>query len=61
MYNVYTMAYESNNEYKHQNYDSLYAHYSMIDDYNYDIFPKLRLANPIHFKLEKGQSLYIPI
>ena len=61
MYNVYTMAYESRNKHKHKNTDSLYAHYSMIDDYNYDIFPKLRLASPIHFKLEKGQSLYIPI
>ena len=51
---------KSDNNYKHKNCDSLYAHYSMIDDYNYDIFPKLLSAHPIQFKLQKGQSLYIP-
>ena len=51
---------KSDNRYKHKNSDSLYAHYSMIDDYNCDIFPKLSFAHPIHFKLQKGQSLYIP-
>jgi hypothetical protein len=51
---------KSDNKYKHKNSDSLYAHYSMIDDYNCEIFPKLSLAHPIHFKLQKGESLYIP-
>jgi len=32
----------------------------MIDQYDYSIFPNLQYANPIHFKLNKGQSLYIP-
>lgn len=51
---------KSDNKYKHKNYDSLYAHYSMIDEYDYEKFPKLQFANPIHFQLQKGESLYIP-
>lgn len=51
------MAYESRNKHKHKNTDSLYAHYSMIDDYNYDIFPKLRLANPNEFVICSVSSI----
>lgn len=50
----------SHNEYKHKNSDSLYGHFSMIDDYNYDTFPSLLSAHPIQFKLQKGKSLHIP-
>ena len=55
-----TCAYKSSNEYRHKSSLSLYAHYSMVDDYNFDVFPNLRLATPIHFTLQSGQSLYIP-
>ena len=51
---------KSDNKYKHSNSDSLYAHYSMIDEYDCDIFPNLSSAHPIHFRLRKGESLYIP-
>lgn len=52
--------YESKNLYRHKNADSLYAHFSMIDTYNYFIFPKLILASPRMYTLTSGQSLYIP-
>lgn len=57
---IYYFNYKSKNLYKHKNSDSLYAHFSMIDSYNYFIFPKLLLTKPIKYTLKKGQSLYIP-
>jgi len=57
--NAHTI-YTSKNEYRHKNSDSLYAHFSMIDSYNYFIFPKLLFAHPVTYTLKEGQSLYIP-
>lgn len=54
------IKYNSRNEHRHKNSESLYAHYSMIDLYDCDIFPNLKLTSPIHLKLQSGQSLYIP-
>jgi len=54
------LIYKSNNKHRHKNSDSLYAHFSMIDTYNYFIFPKLIFTNPIYYRLKKGKSLYIP-
>lgn len=54
------LIYNSNNAYRHKNSDSLYAHFSAIDSYNYFIFPKLLLAHPFRYTLTAGQSLYIP-
>ena len=54
------LIYKSNNDYRHKNSDSLYAHFSMVDSYNYFIFPKLLLTHPITYTLKEGQSLYIP-
>ena len=54
------LIYNSNNVNRHKNSDSLYAHFSMIDKYNYFYFPKLLFTHPIHFKLKDGKSLYIP-
>ena len=54
------LVYKSNNLYRHKNSNSLYAHFSMVDSYNYFIFPKLLFAHPIKYKLKQGQSLYIP-
>jgi hypothetical protein len=51
---------QSDNKYKHKNSNSLYAHFSAIDVYDCNIFPDLKFASPIHIKLTKGQSLYIP-
>ena len=52
------LIYKSNNDYRHKGSDSLYAHFSMIDRYNYFFFPKLLLAHPIKYTLKEGQSLY---
>jgi hypothetical protein len=52
--------YTSNNCYRHKKTDSLYAHFSMIDRYNYFVFPNLLFAHPIRYTLTAGQSLYIP-
>ena len=52
------LVYKSNNLYRHKNSNSLYAHFSMVDSYNYFIFPKLLFAHPIKYKLKQGQSLY---
>jgi hypothetical protein len=54
------LIYKSNNDYRHKGSESLYAHFSMIDRYNYFFFPKLLLAHPIKYTLKEGQSLYIP-
>lgn len=51
---------ESSNEYRHKGSDSLYAHYSQIDEYDLTKYPDLSFANPMHFTLQPGQSLYIP-
>lgn len=51
---------ESSNEYRHKSADSLYAHYSQIDSYDFNKYPDLALASPLHFTLRSGQSLYIP-
>lgn len=58
--NINFLNYQSSNEYRHKNSDSLYAHYSMVDDYNYDVFPSLGFTNPVRFTLKEGQALYIP-
>lgn len=50
----------SDNKYKHKNSHSLYAHFSEIDDYDCDLFPELKSTSPIHVRLKKGQSVYIP-
>ena len=54
------VKFKSKNIKKHRNSDSLYAHFSAIDDYNYFLFPKLIFAHPIYFKLKKNESIYIP-
>jgi hypothetical protein len=57
----HTINVESNgNAYKHKKKDVLYAHYSMIDEYDVKIFPNLLFTNPTHLKIKKGESLYIP-
>ena len=50
--NAHTI-YTSKNEYRHKNSDSLYAHFSMIDSYNYFIFPKLLFAHPVTYTLKE--------
>ena len=54
------LFYKSQNLVRHRDIDSLYAHFSKIDTYNYFIFPKLLLTHPIYFTLKKGESIYIP-
>lgn len=54
------LNYKSSNDYRHKSSDSLYAHYSRVDEYNCNIFPNLALTHPIHYRLKSGQSLYIP-
>ena len=54
------MDYRSPNEYKHKSTESLYAHYSPIDEYDCEKFPNLALTSPQHYTLQSGQSLYIP-
>ena len=50
----------SSNLYRHSKSSSLYAHYSAVDEFNTELYPNLKFTNPTHFKLEKGQSIYIP-
>ena len=50
----------SSNHHRHKQSDSLYAHFSSVDELNTELYPNLKLTNPIYFKLEKGQSIYIP-
>ena len=52
--------YKSKCKISHKNSESLYAHFSKIDKYNYFIFPKLLFAHPIYFTLKEGESIYIP-
>lgn len=42
------------------NNNSIYAHYSNIGLFNYILYPKLLLTNPIKFVIKKGDSIYIP-
>ena len=60
IYLVYIENYKSINESKHKDNESLYAHFSQIDKYNYLLFPKLIFCNPIYINLKGGESLYIP-
>lgn len=55
-----SIPYKSDNEYKHKKTDSLYAHYSGVDEYDVDKFPKLQFAHPFTVTLREGESLYIP-
>ena len=50
----------SSNLHRHKKSDSLYAHFSAVDQFDTKLYPNLKFTNPIHFKLEKGQSIYIP-
>ena len=50
----------SSNHHRHKQSDSLYAHFSSVDEFNTELYPNLKFTNPIYFKLEKGQSIYIP-
>ena len=60
LYMLYIYTYNSNNYKRHKNADSLYAHFSMIDKYNYILYPKLLFASPTYITLKAGESLYIP-
>ena len=50
----------SSNRHRHRESNSLYAHFSAVDQLNTELYPNLKFTNPIYFKLEKGQSIYIP-
>ena len=50
----------SSNLHRHKKSDSLYAHFSDVDQFDTELYPNLKFTNPIYFKLEKGQSIYIP-
>tara|TARA_B100000886_G_scaffold163954_1_gene111779 strand:- start:1235 stop:2632 length:1398 start_codon:yes stop_codon:yes gene_type:complete len=50
----------SSNHHRHRESNSLYAHFSAVDQLNTELYPNLKFTNPIYFKLKKGQSLYIP-
>jgi hypothetical protein len=60
LYLIYIVSYKSSNIHRHMNSSALYAHYSKIDRYNYFLFPRLFLANPIRITVRAGESLYIP-
>ena len=50
----------SSNLHRHKKSDSLYAHFSEVDEFDIELYPNLKFTNPLYFKLEKGQSIYIP-
>ena len=50
----------SSNLHRHKKSDSLYAHFSDVDEFDTELYPNLKFTNPLYFKLEKGQSIYIP-
>ena len=50
----------NSNHHRHRQSYSLYAHFSAVDQFDTKLYPNLKFTNPIHFKLEKGQSIYIP-
>ena len=60
LYLLYIYTYNSTNHKRHKDADSLYAHFSMIDKYNYLLYPKLLFASPTYITLKAGESLYIP-
>ena len=45
---------------RHKNSEFLFGHFSSVDKFDFQKFPKLEFTNPIKFKLEKGESIYIP-
>lgn len=45
---------------KHKNSEFLFGHFSTVDKFDTDRFPKLKFTKPIKFKLNKGESIYIP-
>ena len=45
---------------RHKNSEFLFGHFSSVDKFDFKKFPKLEFTNPIKFKLEKGESIYIP-
>jgi len=59
-YILVLIIYRSKNTVKHRESESLYAHFSIIDQYNYILFPSLLFTHPIHLTLNKGECLYIP-
>lgn len=48
------------NSNRHKNSDFLFGHFSVVDKFDTDRFPKLKFTKPIKFKLNKGESIYIP-
>ena len=59
-YILLLIFYKSKNLQRHQDSQSLYAHFSKIDTYNYFLFPLLCMAHPISIKLKAGESIFIP-
>lgn len=51
---------KSKNEARHKDAETLYAHYSRIDTFNYVLFPSLMFTNPMRLTLHAGESLFIP-
>ena len=49
----------SSNLHRHKKSDSLYAHFSDVDQFDTELYPNLKFTNPLYFKLEKVQSIYI--
>lgn len=45
---------------RHRDSESLYAHFSLVDSFNYLLFPNLLFTNPVYITLSAGQCLYIP-
>ena len=54
------MPKRSSNHHRHRESYSLYAHFSAVDQFDTESYPNLKFTNPVHFKLKKGQSIYIP-
>lgn len=55
------MADQNLNQYNHSNCDSLYGHFSLIDDiYNLAKYPNLKKAKAQTFILKSGEALLIP-
>ena len=48
------------NSSRHKNSEFLFGHFSTVDKFDTDRFPKLKFTKPIKFKLNKGESIYIP-
>lgn len=60
IYYYYYYFYKSTNLPRHRTTDSLYAHFSSVDTFNYLIFPKLIFTHPTYYTLTAGTSIYIP-